>query len=157
MSKKEITIFLIANDGTLQDRLLSETKGRYQLKRTAELDKGLAIAYSSVPDIIIIQSDLPRDHSLTICKSLKDNQLTSHIPIILILKELPSPEAVVFYHADAVLAFSFTTKELIMAMRKVISLKIQLMKRYPIFYNSDNAFTREQAYLSHFIEQLPEK
>lgn len=157
MAKKEITILLIASDSTLQDRLLSKTEGRYRLKNATSPDKGLAMAYASVPDIIIIQSDLPKDRPLATCKSLKNNQLTSHIPIILILEELPPPEVSAFYPADVVLALSFTTKELIMAMRKVFALKIQLMKRYPIFYKSDNAFTREQAYLSHFIEQLPEK
>lgn len=154
MPGKEITILLIISDDTLSDRLQRETEDRYRLISTTKLDKGLAAAYSSVPDIILIQSELPGDPSPAICQSLKDNQLTSHIPIILILYELPSLEVFTFYSADAVLPYSFTTKELIIAIRKVISLKIQLMKRYPIFYKSDNAFTREQAYLSRVIEKL---
>lgn len=157
MPKKDITILLIIRDGSLQDRILRETKDRYRLKSVTILDKGLTTAYSSVPDIIFIQSDLLKDRSVMICKSLKGNQVTSHIPIILILEDLPPPEEYALHPADIILALSFTTKELIIAMHKAVSLKIQLMKRYPLFYNSNNAFTREQTYLSHIIEQLPEK
>ena len=156
MPKSEISILLAVSQNTLNGRLVNAMENRYRLRIAANLEKGLTIAFSSVPDIIILQSDLPKD-PLSICKSLKNNQITSHIPIILILDDILDQEEAAFYPADAILAFSFTKKELMIAIQNVISLKIQLMKRYPIFYNSDNAFSREQAYLSHFIEQLPGK
>ena len=157
MPGKEISILLVVSHNALQGRLVNALEDRYRLKITAYLEKGLAMAYSSVPDIIIVQSHLPQDHPLAACNALKGNQATSHIPIILIPDHIPGREKAAFYPADAILAFSFTKKELMIAIQNVISLKIQLMQRYPIFYKSDNAFTREQAYLSHFIEQLPEK
>ena len=157
MPKRDISILLAVSHNTLQGRLVNAMENRYRLKAAANLEKGLAMACSAIPDIIIIQSDLPQDRPLAACNALKDNQITSHIPIILILDDTLDQEEAAFYPADAILAFSFTKKELMIAMQNVISLKIQLMQRYPIFYNSDNAFAREQAYLNQFMEQLSEK
>lgn len=156
-TNREISILLAVSHNTLKSRLVNAMENRYRLKIAANLEKGLAMAYSSIPDIIIIQSDLPQDRPLATCNALKDNQITSHIPIILISNGPPPEDEAAFYPADAALAFSFTKKELMIAIQNVLSLKIQLMQRYPIFYNSDNPFAREQAYLSQFMEQLPKK
>ena len=157
MQNKEISVLLMISNGHILERLSDFALNRYRLKHVTNLEEGRALARSSVPDIIIVQSHLPQDHPLAACNALKDNQATSHIPIILIPDHIPGRGEAAFYPADAILAFSFTKKELMIAIQNVISLKIQLMQRYPIFYKSDNAFSREQAYLNQVIEQITKK
>lgn len=154
MPKREISLLLIVQDSNLQERLENALEGRYRLKTVTNLENGLAMAFSSVPDIIIIQSDMPKERLMTTGKAIRENQLTSHIPIILILDDNLIRAQSNFYFADVILVFSFSKKEMITALRNVIAKKIQLMKRYPIFYNSDNAFTREQTFLSNYLEQF---
>lgn len=154
MPKREISVLLIVEHTNLQERLERGMQGRYRLKVVTDLEKGLAMACSSIPDIIMIQSNMPKDRIMAVGNALKKNQLTSHIPIILIHDDnLPREEAALHF-ADAILIASFSQKEMIVALQNVISKKIQLMKRYPIFYNSNNAFAREHAYLSDYMEQL---
>ena len=47
-------------------------------------EKGLQIAHNIVPDIILSDVHMPLLDGLNLCKSIKSNSLTSHIPVILI-------------------------------------------------------------------------
>lgn len=47
-------------------------------------EKGLQIAHTIVPDIILSDVHMPFLDGLNLCKSIKSNSLTSHIPVILI-------------------------------------------------------------------------
>ncbi len=118
------------------------------------MEQGIKKAIKIIPDIILIYSNSLYEEVVNICLLLKDHQLSSHIPIILILYEKPAPPDIHSLPADAVLSFTFSKKELMLGLQKVISIKIQLMKRYPLFYDPENAFTREYSLLSNYIDQL---
>lgn len=156
MPKSEIQILLLVSHAIVQHRLTLALHDRYRLKFEANLTKGLAKAYSSVPDIIILHSEQPQEQLSLICRRLKEHQTTSHIPIIQVLSDVSAATAPSVSAPAAILPFDFSSKDFINALQYILSLKIQLMQRYPMFYNSDNAFVREQVYLDQYIKQLPE-
>ena len=156
MQNKEISVLLMISNGHILERLSDFALNRYRLKHVTNLEEGRALARSSVPDIIFIHSVLLQHVSWDICTVLRNNEVTSHIPIILITTGGLGRHEPALCHADVALSVPFSKKELILAIQKVLSLKVQLLKRYPIFYKSDNAFTREQADLSQVLEQLLE-
>ncbi|MCB0637759.1 MAG: hypothetical protein KDC54_14115 [Lewinella sp.] len=156
MPKKEISILLMIGAPALQERLQQALGERYRVSTVPGLEEGYKATLKVIPDIILIQSELPDEQAVATCRTLKNNQLSSHIPIILILEQVRPGEEAARFFANALLRSPFTERSLFRVIQQVISLKIQLMKRYPIFYKSDNPFTREQTYLSEFIELLPD-
>lgn len=151
MPKRKIKILLIASDSELHGRLLIETEGRYSFTLEAQIECSLRAANNSMPDIIIIQSSLPKENPQFSCQTLKSNRLTSHIPIILILDQLPLKEKSRLLNVDVILTSSFSRRELLRAIQNVIRLRIRLMQRFPMFYKPNNVFVQEQIYLSELL------
>ena len=154
---REISILLFVADTELQVRLMNGLSNRYQFECVPDTKESLKMAFLSVPDFVIIQGNLVPDNAIEISKSLKSNQLTSHIPLILILNAVPFPIDASLSFVDIILPISFTKRELVLSLQQVISLKIRLMKRYPIFYKSDNAFAREHDFLNNYIKGLQQE
>ena len=60
------------------------TKEGYQVVGVASGEEALTEARSNIPDLIILDLMLPGIDGLEVCKVLKGNQRTSHIPIIML-------------------------------------------------------------------------
>jgi len=79
---------LIIDDNTGIVRTVQETFGdTYIVHKAFEGREGLYLAKNIVPDIIICDVNLPGAGGLQICRELKNNDLTSHIPILLITSQ----------------------------------------------------------------------
>ncbi len=46
--------------------------------------QGMAAAHTTVPDVIILDVDLPELDGYTLCRALKANPTTAHIPIVML-------------------------------------------------------------------------
>jgi len=84
--KNSLNNILIVDDEPNNIAILTELlKGKYNLKACTSGNKALEICNSeNRPDLILLDIMMPEVDGLMVCKALKSNPLTEHIPIIFI-------------------------------------------------------------------------
>jgi YesN/AraC family two-component response regulator len=132
-SKNSLPILLVIDDNPEIRKVLSSIfSSTFQVLEAADGEKGLKIAQKEIPDCIISDIMMPGMDGLLFTKLLKENELTSFIPIILLTAKT-SDEA----HLDALksTADSFLTKPFNHAILKetvnqLIQERKKLQQRY---------------------------
>ncbi len=117
--------------------------------------EGHKLALEDVPDIIISDVMMPGMDGFELCKKLKDDYRTSHIPIILLTAKANIPSRIEGLEkgADAFVVKPFNQQELLVRMQKLLELRRNLFKHYsndngmnisshPVIQKEDKFFER---------------
>lgn len=104
----------------------------YRLMAAYDGQSGIDLAREHVPDIIISDVMMPEKDGFEVTATLKKDERTSHIPIILLTARATQEDRLdgLSRGADAYLAKPFNRDELMIRMEKMIELRDQLRKRY---------------------------
>lgn len=104
----------------------------YDLITASDGEEGTNLAIARVPDIIISDIMMPKKDGLEVCRALKGDFRTNHIPIILLTAktDVDSRVSGLEYGADAYLAKPFHRRELEVELRKLIQLRDTLKRKY---------------------------
>lgn len=78
------TLLLVEDNDDVRAYIKSIFQNDYRVLEAAEGKAGLAAAVESIPDVIISDVMMPAMDGITLCKRLKSDVKTSHIPIILL-------------------------------------------------------------------------
>lgn len=135
----------------------------------AEAENGLVgvkKAFEIIPDIIITDVMMPQKDGFQVTYDIRNNILTSHIPLILLTAKasLESRLEGLERGADAYLTKPFSPKELVLRTQKLIELRQLMQARYQLG-NQDNSnqetnttFKKEDEFIiglkSYIIEHL---
>ncbi len=94
--------------------------------------EGVAKAKEWVPDIIISDVMMPEMDGLTLCHTLKNDEVTSHIPIVLLTAraDLESRISGLTRGADAYLAKPFEPAELKAHLENLVTIRRRMQQRY---------------------------
>ncbi len=82
--KKRETLLLIEDNSDLNHYLAKVLSEHYQVIRSVDGEEGYQLVNRFLPEVVISDIMLPGLTGLEICQKIKDNPLTSHIPVILI-------------------------------------------------------------------------
>ncbi len=78
-------ILLMADDDAdIRDYLMLEFSGEYEVLQAPDGTQALQMAKTNVPDIMILDVMMPGMNGVELCKALKTDEITNHIPIILL-------------------------------------------------------------------------
>lgn len=77
-------VLVIDDDEAIRAYLSALTIDHAETIEAASGDKGFSIAKSRVPDLILLDLMMPGTDGYQVCKSLKQNTATKHIPVIFI-------------------------------------------------------------------------
>lgn len=104
----------------------------YHLAVASDGQAGIEKAIEIVPDIIISDVMMPKKDGFEVCSILKQDERTSHIPIILLTARSSQADkmAGLEHGADAYLAKPFYRQELFIRLQKLIELRKQLQTYY---------------------------
>ncbi len=93
---------------------------------------GINKALEIIPDIIISDVMMPQKDGFEVCKTLKNDMRTSHIPIILLTAKAEQKDKIIGLQqgADAYLMKPFDKVELFVRLEKLLELRKALQKRY---------------------------
>jgi len=100
-------------------------KEGYRVSGAASGEVGLKAARSSLPDLIVLDLMLPGIDGLEVCKLLKNDSKTQHIPVIMLTAKSEDSDIITGLEigADDYLTKPFTPKVLIARVRSVLRRK----------------------------------
>lgn len=134
------TILIVEDNIELINYITDQLKEKYNILTAFNGDEGISIARKQLPDIIISDIMMPETDGIELCKTLKTDTKTSHIPIILLTAKAADENQVEGLEtgADAYLTkpFSFDILEarinnLLLSRRKLRELFIQKVNLEP--------------------------
>lgn len=94
--------------------------------------EGYQLAIKEIPDVIISDIMMPGMDGFELCKELKEDFRTSHIPIILLTAKADISSRIEGLEtgADAYIVKPFNQRELLVRMQKLLELRRKLFRRY---------------------------
>jgi YesN/AraC family two-component response regulator len=148
----------VEDNRDVTEYLINCLKDAYHLLFAADGQEGLEISLEKVPDIIISDVMMPRLDGLHMCKEIKHDERTSHIPIILLTAkaDIESKIAGLECGADVYLEKPFYQKELRAQLLNLSQTRLRLRERYTNLENldetSDKSIQKEDAFIIRLRE-----
>ena len=104
-------------------------KGNYQTIHALNGIEGIEIALEKVPDIIICDVMMPGKDGYEVCKTLKADERTDHIPIIILTAKVTMKDRLtgLSHGADAYLTKPFVKAELFTRLDQLIGLRKKML------------------------------
>lgn len=125
-------LLIIEDNIDVQNFIKSLLEKDYQISTASDGAAGIENALVQIPDIIISDVMMPKKDGFQVLETLKNDERTSHIPIILLTAkaDIQSRLKGLERGADAYLAKPFERKELMIRIQKLVELRQKLQNRY---------------------------
>ncbi|NQZ08417.1 MAG: response regulator [Algicola sp.] len=132
------TLLIVEDNADMADYIKTLLIDHYDIHIAYDGRQGLAMAINIIPDLIISDVIMPKMDGFTLCWSVKDHQLTSHIPLILLSARSDRDARLQGWknQADEYLAKPFDAEELNQRIENLLSIR-QLLKQR--FYQDNGA------------------
>lgn len=85
---------LVIEDDSIMSKVLARmfTSEKYDVKRAATLEDGFKTCLKELPDLVLLDVNLPDGSGLDMCRKMKETQQIKHIPIIIMTGDATSVE-----------------------------------------------------------------
>lgn len=132
MIEKSEIVLVIEDNAEVRNFIRSSLSGAYQILEASNGDEGLLIAKEQVPDIIISDVMMPGKDGYETCRLLKQDEKTSHIPVILLTAKsgIESKLEGLETGADDYLSKPFNTRELLVRIKNLLTSRKKLREKY---------------------------
>ena len=130
--KSELPIALIIEDNTdVAHYLKTCLIGKYKTIHANNGEIGIEMAFEKVPDIIICDVMMPIKDGFEVCSTLKSDERTDHIPIILLTAKVAIKDRLIGLScgADAYLTKPFVKAELLTRLDQLVLLRNKIMQK----------------------------
>ena len=133
LSENGLPIILIIEDNIDLDYYLKSClEGYFQTLSCRNGKEGVEKALEILPDVIISDVMMPEMDGFEVCKILKEDERSSHIPIILLTAKASTEAKIkgLTQGADAYLTKPFEKEELMIRLNKLMEVRKTLQKKY---------------------------
>ena len=153
-------VLLVEDNAEMRSYIKSQLGNDFQILEAENGLIGLEMAKEHVPDLIISDVMMPKMDGTELCKKIKDNEVTSHIPLILLTAKASEEDRIqgLNLQADAYLAKPFNKQELRAQVKNLIVNRKKLQKRFAktaLISPKDIAVTSmEQQFLEKLVDEI---
>lgn len=132
ISTRNQTVLIIDDDDDIRHFISSTLSISFKILTAVDGKQGLEIATSEMPDIILCDVMMPHITGLELCKKLKSNIKTGHIPIILITSRALSMQIQEGFNAgaDEYITKPFRTSHLLLKINTLLQNRERLKSIY---------------------------
>lgn len=125
-------MLIVEDDADIRYFIKSIFKNDYKIFESKNGQEGIEKAFKTIPDIIISDVMMPLKNGFELCNILKEDEKTSHIPIILLTAKTGEENEIVGLNtgADDYITKPFSAKKLVVRVEKLIELRKRLRHRY---------------------------
>ena len=130
--KNRESVLIVEDDADILHYMKSELSADYHVYTAIHGKEGLTKALQYLPDIIISDVVMPEMDGLTLCKLIKTNEKTCHIPVILLTAKTTIEQRIEGLEtgADSYIPKPFNIKHLQTRIEKLIQLRETLKQKY---------------------------
>lgn len=125
-------LLVIEDNPELRTYMYELFNGQYEVKLAENGEAGLVLAQKIIPDLVISDVMMPVMDGYEVCKKLKQDERTSHIPVILLTAKtsVASRLTGLETEADLYLNKPFIEKEVLLYVRNLLDSRRKLRARY---------------------------
>lgn len=125
-------ILIVEDSADVSTYLHSFLKSKYVVEFAENGREGLENALAEIPDLVISDVMMPKMNGYEFCNALKQNEITEHIPIILLTAKVEQSDRIsgLKKGADAYLTKPFDKEELLTRIHQLLLLREKLKKSY---------------------------
>jgi len=161
-------ILLIEDNPDVVEYLVACLQKNYTLDFAYNGRAGIEKALETIPDLIISDVMMPEKDGFEVCETLKNDERTSHIPIVLLTAKAGVENRIAGLRrgADAYLSKPFHQEELIVTLANLLEMRRKLQTRYLTanfvadgqpenrYFQADKTTDIEDAFLQKIVAQL---
>ena len=133
----ETVILIVEDDDDIRAFIKFVFKTQYKIIEAINGEEGINIALKHIPDLIISDIMMPIKDGVELCNNIKNNELTSHIPIILLTAKVGEEHEIIGLKtgADAYITKPFSLEKLKTRVEKLLEGRTLLQKHYSKDFN----------------------
>jgi signal transduction histidine kinase/ligand-binding sensor domain-containing protein/DNA-binding response OmpR family regulator len=125
-------ILIVEDNPDVRTFIKCELEKNYEILEASNGQHGLEIAFEKIPDLVVSDIMMPGLDGRSLCFQLKNDERTSHIPIILLtaLSDIENRIEGLDLGADSYITKPFHPKHLIVRVKKLLQLRKVLHEKY---------------------------
>ncbi|CAM3474935.1 hybrid sensor histidine kinase/response regulator transcription factor [Aequorivita lipolytica] len=154
-AKDKAIILIVEDEPDIRAFIISIFKHNYQIFQAENGKIGIEKAIKEMPDLIVSDIMMPEVNGIQLCNTLKANELTSHIPIILLTAKVGEESEIegIKTGADGYVTKPFSSEKLKVRVEKLIENRRKLQKHFSktLSINPELAITSAE---SDFLKRL---
>jgi len=161
--KKKYSILLVEDNEDVRTFIKQSLNGNYKIFEEENGATGLASAFDLIPDLIISDVMMPVMDGLELCRKLKTDERTSHIPVVLLTARSAYVHQVNGFEngADAYIMKPFNLKILELNIQNLLNAREIIKKKFAqvITLEPKNMVinTTEQNFLNKIIQVIEDR
>ena len=130
--KNKHLLLLVEDDDDIRLYVKSFLRNDYKIIEAVNGKQGIEKAFEIIPDVIISDVMMPIKDGISLCNTLKQDERTSHVPIILLTAKSDNEHEIegLQVGADAYVTKPFNKGKLMAQIENLLKIRAQLQKRY---------------------------
>ncbi|MAL23074.1 MAG: hybrid sensor histidine kinase/response regulator [Xanthomarina sp.] len=149
------SILIVEDEPDIRAFIVSMFLDSYRVMEAANGKIGIEKAKKQLPDLIISDIMMPEQDGMALCHEIKTNELTSHIPVILLTAKVGEVNEIqgIKTGADAYVTKPFSSEKLKVRVEKLIESRLKLQKHFSstLTINPELAITSTE---TEFLKRL---
>jgi signal transduction histidine kinase/ligand-binding sensor domain-containing protein/AraC-like DNA-binding protein len=129
-------LLIIEDNYDLRKFISDSLKDKYNILEAENGREGINIAFTMMPDVIVTDIMMPDLDGIQLCNRLKNDERTSHIPVIMLTAKATTDDRVAGLKsgADDYITKPFNMSELVVRISNLVLLRGKLRLKYNRFY-----------------------
>ncbi len=152
----DTSVLIIEDNTDLRAYLKNELSTSYHVIEAVDGNQGVEIAIREIPTIIISDLMMPGKDGMKVCELLKEDERTSHIPIILLTAKAEMESKLQGYRigADEYMAKPFQMAELQLRIENLITNRKRLREKYSMAIELKPSELKSESMEDRFLKKV---